>query len=457
MDQESPKWHGLLCTMRADHKSSITHNTAGCEQVLYNAGMELNAVFRVSEFNEFINEYLGQIGEVVIEGELSELKINQNKWVFGTIKDESASIEIFGTVFQLANLRQLEPGMLVRIYGTPRLYEKTGRFSIFVNTIVPSGEGALQIAFEKLKMELEQEGLFDDTRKRVLPRFPQSIGLITAKDSQAYQDFVKVLAERMGGIKICFCPVQVQGKDSPMAVVNAIKRLNSLSPPLDLLVITRGGGSLEDLIGFNDERVVRAIFGSQIPVVSAVGHEGDVSLADLVADLRASTPSNAAELIVPDRKELMRQVESTVQYLDLYLAQSLLEGGRSVDYAVKLQQKTLESILQQAQSRIRNSYQQMSLFERLIQQAQFQLQNIQSVLLQSLQAIVDQQQIRLEGITRLLKSLDYQQVLQRGYSITLSSTGQPLRRVTGIKPQDHIQTMLQDGTLESVVSKTQND
>ena len=265
-------------------------------------------IFQVSEFNDFVSTYLEQIGEVVIEGEISEVKISQGKWLFATIKDKESNVDIFGLAFKLSGCDLLEVGMLVHVYGVPRLYKKTGRFSVFVNQIVPAGEGALRLALEKLKSKLEKEGLFDTARKRLLPIFPENIGLITAKGSDAYNDFVKVLKDRMGGLKIQFCPVSVQGKDATGTIISAFGYLNKHHPELDLIVLTRGGGSLEDLQPFNDEGMARAIFSSKIPVVSAVGHEANISVADLVADVRASTPTDAGEQIVRDRVDVVKEI-----------------------------------------------------------------------------------------------------------------------------------------------------
>ncbi|MFH2019256.1 MAG: exodeoxyribonuclease VII large subunit, partial [bacterium] len=170
----------------------------------------LTPIFSVSEFNEMVNSHLAVLGDIVVEGEISQLKISQSKWVYITIKDEKASVEVFSMVFRLTNIRSLEEGMLVKVYGKAGIYPKNGRFSIQADQVLPSGEGALKLAYEKLKNQLESEGIFDIARKRPLPMFPSSIGLITAKGSEAYNDFVKVVSERLGGLNISFYPVSVQ-------------------------------------------------------------------------------------------------------------------------------------------------------------------------------------------------------------------------------------------------------
>ncbi|MCA9392008.1 exodeoxyribonuclease VII large subunit [candidate division WWE3 bacterium] len=392
--------------------------------------MELEQIFSVSEFNEFVSQYLSKVGEVTIEGEISELKVSQGKFIFGAIKDEGASVDIFGMTFQITNLSQIEEGMLVKVVGTPRLYEKTGRFSVSVRQIIPSGEGALRRAFEKLKAQLEAEGLFDAARKRPLPRFPQKVGLITAKGSQAYNDFVKVLQQRMGGIDVVFTSVLVQGNDSPRSVVQALNYLNREYKDLDLVVITRGGGSLEDLIGFNDEQVARAIFGSKMPVVSAVGHEGDWSLSDLVADLRASTPSNAAELIVPSRIDVMREIEHELAAM-AWIMRDRISAARLV--------------ITQFQESLKNN------FERSVAAIDDLNRRLSNELTRYIDTIM-QYRIQVEGLFRMLNSLDYRSVLKRGFSITYASDGSILRKVDDVSVGSGISTRLPDGVVSSSVS-----
>ncbi len=396
--------------------------------------MELDKIFQVSEFNEFISTYLESVGQVVIEGELSQLKLSQNRWIFGTIKDDKASVDIFSTVFQITNINQLEEGMLVKIYGVPRLYQKTGRFSVSVSQIVPSGQGALQRAFEKLKAQLEKEGLFDLARKRPLPRFPEKIGLITAKGSQAYNDFIKVLAERMGGIKLIFVPVLVQGADSPKSIVNAIKYLNKEHPELDLMVITRGGGSLEDLIGFNDEGVARAIFASNIPVVSAVGHEGDWSLSDLVADLRASTPSNAAELVVPHRETVALEINHMLEGIVWTLKEHINDYSLQMSELIKRSTDSVKANLDIVSDCIDQ-------FKQQLEKYVLQVESVKTEIL---------------GLERLLLALDAKSVLKRGFTMTYAN-GELLRDTSSISTGEVIKTVLFKGSIDSTINKIQLD
>jgi len=390
----------------------------------------MEKIFQVSEFNEFINVYLNQMGEVVVEGEISKIEVVQSRLLFITIKDDISSVDIFGITYQLAGFNLLEEGMKVHVYGTPQLYRKNSRFNIRANRIVPAGEGAIKLAFEKLKSKLEQEGLFAPERKRPLSQFPQNIGLITAKGSRAYGDFIKVLSARFGGLKIYFYPVTVQGKGAVESIVAAFNYFNTHHRDLDLLVLTRGGGSPEDLNSFNDERIARAIFASLIPVVCAVGHEDDVSIADLVADLRASTPSNAAELIVPDREDLIYQIDNLARSLNRGIDQQLVGYNQTLLLKVNLLKSAIDrkiSALNQAITRFTNQF---TLFERQV-------------------ATSLQQVTHLEA---LLKSLDPARVLQRGFSITRDATGQIIKSAKSLLAGTDITTQVVDGKIGSRIS-----
>jgi exodeoxyribonuclease VII large subunit len=253
----------------------------------------------VSEFIALLNQTLEfAYPQVVITGELANFRVSKNRWVYFDLKDDQAVVRFFGTVYMLPG--PLEDGMLLKVTGTPRMHALYG-FSVNVQKITLSGEGTIKKAAHLLEAKLVAEGLFDPSRKRQLPYPPTRIGLITSSEAAAYSDFVKVLRQRWGGISIEHIDVQVQGEASVEQITQAITRFNQRSIPPDVLVITRGGGSAEDLQAFSSESVIRAVAASRIPTLVAIGHERDISLAELAADKRASTPSNAAELLVPDR------------------------------------------------------------------------------------------------------------------------------------------------------------
>lgn len=259
--------------------------------------------YAVSDFVAYANQTLEYAyPSVVITGELANFRVSKNRWVYFDLKDEQASLRFFGTVYQLQTV--LEDGMVLAVRGTPRLHLQFG-FSVTIQQIQLVGEGTIKRAASLLDARLTKEGLFDPARKRSLPYPPTSIGLITSGESAAYADFVKILSARWAGIAITHIDVQVQGIDAPAQLVQAIATCNQLPELPDVLVMIRGGGSADDLQAFNEESVVRAVAGSRIPTVVAIGHETDSSLAERAADVRASTPSNAAELLTPDKKSVL--------------------------------------------------------------------------------------------------------------------------------------------------------
>lgn len=265
-----------------------------------------DVILEVSDFVALTNQALeyGFTG-VTIRGELANFRVSKNKWVYFDLKDANATVRFFGTVFQLNG--PLEDGMVLRVRGTPRLHPQYG-FSVTVLHIRPEGEGTIKRAAELLQAKLEAEGLFAVERKRYLPYPPERIGLIASTESAAYVDFIKVLNARWGGVAIECVDVQVQGEVAPAQITAAIEYFNQMAEPPDVLVITRGGGSAEDLYAFSTEQVTRAVAASRVPTLVAIGHEIDISLAELAADQRASTPSNAAELLVPERADVERQI-----------------------------------------------------------------------------------------------------------------------------------------------------
>ncbi len=270
------------------------------------------SILTVAQLNDQAKAVLEQFW-VWVRGEVSEFKQSRS-WVYNyfTLKDESAQVRCIVRDDVLKKLPfEMTDGQAVVVFGQVSLYTKRGDYQLKVQTVEAVGQGTLQQQLEKLKQKLQAEGLFAEERKRPLPRFPAKIGVISSKDGAAWKDFKKVLSHRFGGLELILRDVLVQGGKSPIQIVKALEAFNA-EREVDLIVLTRGGGSLEDLWGFNDERVARAIVASEIPVVSAVGHEKDVTIADLVADHRSSTPSNAAEEIVPHRDELARQLDEFV-------------------------------------------------------------------------------------------------------------------------------------------------
>ena len=264
----------------------------------------------VTDFVGLVNQtFEFAMPSVVIVGEVSGYNVRQGKWVRFKLKDEQSSVDFFGSVFQVR--QPLEDGMMVAVVGRPRLSDRYG-FSVSINSVQPVGEGSIKRGFELLKRKLEAEGLFEAERKRALPELPAHIGVISSTQAAGYADFVKILNARWGGMKVEVAHTLVQGLNAPGQIMRAIEHFNQAGEPPEVIVIVRGGGDADDLAAFNDEALVRAIAGSRIPTLVGVGHEIDVTLADLVADVRAATPSNAAQLLVPDRRELIERSKNIV-------------------------------------------------------------------------------------------------------------------------------------------------
>lgn len=265
--------------------------------------------FRPSELVAAINQTLEySYSSVLLVGEVSSFKINQDKWVFFDLKDEETSVPCFMSKFQLRV--PLEDGMKIVVRGVPKI-TKWGKFSFTVQTVQPIGEGSIKKAFEMLKRKLAEEGLFDESRKRLIPEDINRLGVISSTKAAGYADFIKILNARWGGINIKVAHTQVQGIDAPEQIIKAIKYFNEHTD-VQTIVIVRGGGSADDLACFNDEGLVRAVAASKIPIVTGIGHEVDQSLTDMAADLQASTPSNAAELISKDKRDIEWGVESNI-------------------------------------------------------------------------------------------------------------------------------------------------
>ena len=360
----------------------------------------------VSEFVALLNQTLDfAYPSMVITGELANLRVSKNRWVYFDLKDEDASVKFFGTIYQLPG--PLEDGMMLKVRGSPRLHPLYG-FSVTVQNIQPAGEGTIRRAAELLQLKLTAEGLFASERKRPIAYPPCRIGLITSNKSAAYADFSKILAARWGGVDIALIDVQVQGEPAVGQIVGAIDQFNAQAEPPDVLVLIRGGGSADDLAAFSSEQVTRAVAGSRVPTLVAIGHEIDVSLAELAADLRASTPSNAAELLVPDRAMILAQLK---------------------DYATQFQRN--------AQSTVTQSRQQLQQYKT-------------AFALQSEQLIKNEIQ-HLQSQQQLLRVLNPTAILRRGYAI-IRAEGRVVRRAVDLTPGAIVGIQLADATAEATIA-----
>lgn len=357
--------------------------------------------FSVSEFVAVLNQSLDMLyPEVIITGELANFRISKNRWVYFDLKDEAASVKFFGSTRSLPG--PLEDGVLLEVIGRPYLHPQFG-FSIQVTSVNAIGAGSLNKVFLLLQKKLESEGLFDPERKRSLPFAPQNIGLITSKEAAAYGDFMKIIKTRWPATKVKLFNVQVQGRDAPGQIIAAIEKANQ-TPALEVLVLIRGGGSRDDLASFDHEGVVRAIAASRLPTLAAIGHERDVTLSELVADKRASTPSNAAEIIVPDSQAEQEWLRSVQNYL-----QSVLLG-----YGSQVRREIAE-------------YGQ-------------QLDN-------TLLGLLGEAKQSWTMAKTLLQAYDPKQPLRRGYVLATDNQGKSLRTMAAAKKVDSFSLQFIDGTL----------
>lgn len=418
--------------------------------------ISLVTLFSVSEFNQLVANHLRLLTVVRVRGEISQLQISQNKWLFLTLKDAHSSTNVFAVKQQIDNVNLLAEGRLVIVEGMPSLHRQSGKFSINASRILPEGEGVLQLAFDRLKKQLANEGLFDLDRKRELPFLPERLGLITAKGSRAYGDFVSIAQERWGGVKIMFYPVKVQGEGSVKSIIEAISYFNRLTFPPQAIVILRGGGSKEDLWSFNDERLVRMVFGSKVPIVSAIGHEDDLSLLDLVADLRASTPSHAAQLIFPTRQELMVRLDDLSARLD---RGSSLVLVASQERLVKLWQSLSLVILtkiKSAKQLISRNLQVTIAYQEKLQKRRQHWYNLKEKLNIYVQFLLSQQNHRVTRNQELLQAFNPQSILSRGYAIVKDHCGKIITKWTGLQLGQDLQVEVSSATLKVRLEKISN-
>ena len=306
--------------------------------------MAIIPTFRVSDFLAVVNQSLDvAFGVVEVEGEVSSFNVNHQKYVFFDLKDATGSVSCFMTVWQLRT--PIEDGMKVVVRAVPKVTNR-GKFSLTVSDIRLIGEGSLKKSFELLRAKLEKEGLFDDARKRPLPTLPSRVAVISSTDAAGYADFMKIAEERFGGVEFIVANVRVQGTDAPKQIVRAIEYVNQMAELPEVIVIIRGGGSADDLAAFNDEPLVRAIVASRVPILTGIGHETDESLSDWAADVAAVTPTNAAQLLVPDRTVLIDDVARQLQRA-LDLMTTAIE--RDEDMTRKELQRGIESVQRRAE------------------------------------------------------------------------------------------------------------
>ncbi len=441
--------------------------------------IEPNKPLTVSQLNHQVKFLLEtQYPAVPVLGELSNVARPSSGHMYFTLKDQGAQIRcaLFKSTLARSRYKPKE-GDQVLLRGRVSLFEGRGDYQIIVSSIQPQGEGALQAAFFQLKERLEREGLFASEHKKPLPSSIRRVGVITSGTGAAFHDILTVLQRRYPAMEVILYPVAVQGNEAPGQIVAALETANRLKQ-VDALIVGRGGGSLEDLWSFNDEAVARAVFASELPVVSAVGHEVDVSISDFVADVRAATPSQAAELVSPDQADFYRALEERQKRLVRAWQGHLVHWQRSLSHArqrlrdpgtlLREWQQRLDdrqSRLQRALtiSQAQRSQRFKNLVERLgrvspvtrLKADRKQLDALQSRLERCGLQYGRPQRQQLQALAGKLNALSPLNTLERGYSITRTETGQVIQNAQDVKPGDRVTSILRNGQLVSRVERVE--
>jgi len=415
-------------------------------------------VFTVSELTRSIRGTLEtKFGAIWVQGEISNYKLYPSGHQYFTLKDQRAQIGCVIWRDTMAPVRQpLTDGAQVQVYGAVTVFEARGQYQLNVQILQPRGVGLLQAKFEALKRKLEVEGLFAAERKRPLPKFPRRIGIITSPSGAAIRDMLNVLRRRAPWLQILINPVRVQGSGAAQEIAVAIRELaasNEAFAPVDLIVITRGGGSIEDLWEFNEEIVARAIFNSAVPIVSAIGHEIDFTICDFVADLRAPTPSAGAELIVPDITDLQRQVDGCTRALSRQLLNRVREAQQRLDHA----RETLHRCLAHRIDSYRRSLLHIAAAlqprkpsgEIIMRRNRFA--DLHRRLIACPGHLLENAKHRFNRIESILRVLGPDATLRRGYSITMNERGKIIRTIAAVRPKMKIRTRVSDGEFSSEI------
>lgn len=388
----------------------------------------------VSDITRYLKDLLESdhnLMDLWVQGEISNLSRPRSGHLYFTIKDSNAALKVVMWRSVVAGLRfQPQDGDAIEVHGHISIYEDGGQYQLYADQIRPIGEGALYQAFLQLKAKLETEGLFDEERKRPIPTRPRRIGIVTSPTGAALRDMINTLRRRFPLVEVILAPTAVQGVDAPPQIVAAMEALNRLAN-VDLILIARGGGSIEDLWAFNDERVVRAIAASHAPVISGVGHQTDFTISDFVADLRAATPTAAAELAVPDRIDLQVGIKEFRQRLAGAVLLSTRDQRWSlVDLKNRLERRSPDSRIQRDRQWI---------------------DELASRGASTLRTRLKLERSHIQGLAQRLFALNPEAVLNRGYAVITALDGTIVRKVAQVKPGDRVNALVSDGTFSTQV------
>ncbi len=385
----------------------------------------------VTDLTNYLRNLLesdSNLQDLWVEGEVSNLSRPSSGHLYFTLKDSGATLRC--VMWRNAVARQSfmpREGDSLEAHGNLSVYEASGQYQLYVDTIRPAGEGVLYQEFLRLKAKLEAEGLFDPQRKNAIPRWPQTIGIVTSPTGAALRDMLNTIKRRYPPVKVVLSPTPVQGDEAPDGIISAIETLNQLVKP-DVILLARGGGSIEDLWAFNDEHVARAIVASQSPIITGIGHETDFTIADFAADLRAPTPTAAAELATPNQVDLRASLSELGKNIHNSMENFLLLQRRQLEH----QQNRL--LLRTPLARIHRDQQHLDELNYRVGTA--------------LTHAVEINRTRLTGLEMRLNSLNPQAILERGYSIVTQVDGSLVHSIKQVQPDDNLQVQVSDGEFE---------
>ena len=392
-------------------------------------------ILSVSQLNFYIKSLFdsdSKLNDLLIQGEISNFTDHyKSGHLYFSLKDENSVVKAVMFSGNTKRLRFMpENGMKVIVRAKASLYEVSGQYQLYVEDMQPDGIGALSLAFEQLKDKLKKEGLFNTSTKKTIPKYPKKIGVVTSDTGAAIKDIENILSRRYPIAEVILCPVLVQGEEAPRQIVDAIQRFNSIKA-CDVMIVGRGGGSIEDLWAFNDERVARAIYESEIPIISAVGHETDFTISDFVADLRAPTPSAAAELAVPNINDIYAEIDSYV-----------LSLNKEITYILE-NYKTDLSILSNT---LKNKNP-----EKIIEEKRLRLDIIYSELLKAFNNKLSLHKDKFVKLNSKLDMLSPLKVLSMGYTIAISSDGKSIKSVNDTEINENLILKMFDGEIDCIV------
>lgn len=418
-------------------------------------------VFTVGEVNLYLKSLMeadNTLSAIYVRGEISNYKYHSSGHHYMTLKDENGTLRAVMFKFDARNLKfRPENGMKIIAKGRITVFPRDGQYQLYIADMIPDGVGALYIAFEQLKKKLLSEGMFDPEKKKPIPQYPESIALVTSPTGAAVRDMLRILKARYPLAKIMIYPVLVQGADAPADIVDAINTLNQQNA-CELIITGRGGGSLEDLWGFNDEMVARAIYASRIPIISAVGHEPDVTIADFVADIRAATPSNAAELAVPDVMHLRGKLHDYSIRMTQYIHNKLKIYR---EYLKKSAEKpVMQSPLSYfAERRIALDHiaERLSSIMRVFPERRVVLEHMKERLLNNIRHKVSAERECYIALISKLDALSPIKVLARGYSIVTTEGGSVIKSCHDTHSGEKLNLRVQDGVLSCIVDDIRED